>query len=158
MTEVSLDRNGLGSESEEDTSRMVLLIALCLSQNHIVQSLDLEGNQLTDGLNIYLDADSNKKKKLLTYLPTMATDSGPPFGAMRNIGDIPICVVPHYMVFVQGLESRFTLGGMDINSLDTIFRFLRQWNMPLLFTSTAETYPRRSNRIRAKKVSQLMGK
>jgi len=42
--------------------------------------------------------------------------------------------------------------------LDALFRFMKEWNMPLLYTSRLGKEPRRSKRIRKKMVTEFMGK
>lgn len=219
MREVSLDHNCLGSQSEEIISKNVDLIARRISNNPVVEMLDLEHNQLIDIdaimlasslqmntnlrklrlrgnritqngfsalLNVlynrrslnrlsqysnhtcfiisgedtfslvnneFINPENNRRMKLIRCLPVATPGCPHVINVMGNLRGIPIGVVPQMFVFVQGMESAF-----KVNGLDATFRLMRHWNMPLLFTSSAGPYPRRSNRIRAKKVAQLMGK
>ncbi|KAL9178850.1 hypothetical protein ACHAXT_003981 [Thalassiosira profunda] len=105
--------------------------------------------------NFYYDPDKNRKFKMTRCLPvaTPKISHSSAITVMSNIQDIPLGIVPHIIVFVQRLESVLVMKG-----LDATFRLMKNWNMPLLYTSSAGPCPRRSNRIRAKKVAQLMGK
>ncbi len=74
---------------------------------------------------------------------------------MAFLYSLPIGVMPKVFHILQGNGLRMA---RSFNVLDGVFRFMREWSMPLLYTSRAGPELRRSERIRKRMVKQLMGK
>ena len=68
---------------------------------------------------------------------------------MTYLKDTPIEVMPRLLVLLH--DTAFY-------KLNALFRFMKEWNMPLLYTSRLGKEPRRSKRIRKKMVMKYMGK
>ena len=64
-------------------------------------------------------------------------------GALSTIG-----VLTHYNYASETVT--------EYSGLNAVFKFIREWNMPLLYTSSIGPQVRRSHRIRNKKVVELM--
>lgn len=100
--------------------------------------------------NIYLDINLNRKVKMLGALLTAYSHAGD-----YKLSDLPAQVMPGVLAFAQGE------GVLDVfkhNRLNALFTLtLREWNMPLLYTSRIiRPKPRTSDgRIRKINVTSL---
>ena len=69
--------------------------------------------------------------------------------------DVPTKIMPRILHFLQGVGL---MNETKYNRLDTVYRLIREWSMPLLYTSRVGPKSRRSERLRRRKVLQLMAK
>ena len=90
-------------------------------------------------VNRFLDPVFNKNAKLFGMLQRRK----------RILEDTPLQIIPKVLVLLHNVAS---------DKLDAIFGFMKEWNMPLLYTSRLGKEPRRSKRIRKKTVMKYMGK
>jgi len=90
-------------------------------------------------VNRFLDPVFNKNAKLFGMLQRRK----------RILEDTPLQIIPKVLVLLHNVAS---------DKLDAIFGFMKEWNMPLLYTSCLGKDPRRSNRLRKKMVMKYMGK
>ena len=68
--------------------------------------------------------------------------------------DTPLQIIPKVLVFLRSMSYE-----SPSYELGAIFRFMKEWSMPLLYTNRRlGKDPRRSDRIRKKKVMKYMGK
>ena len=108
--------------------------------NHtcLVKFTDEEDVLSLGQFNRYADPVSNKNIKL--------------FGVLQRYHlkeDTPLQIIPKVLALLHNVAR---------NQLDALFRFMKEWNMPLLYTSRLGKEPRRSKRIRKKMVTEFMGK
>lgn len=111
-------------------------------------------------INCYEDPKLNRARKIVCAIshegahlvgsPTLVVEG---FELPLNVSDIPVGIMPRVLSFLQK-EGRFLVGG-EFNAL---FLFIREWNMPLLYTNSIGTELRRSERIRKKEIIKLMKK
>ena len=66
-----------------------------------------------------------------------------------NLTGVPIKVMPRVLAFIQEIVA-------EEKRLNATFTFIREWNLPLLYTSKIGLELRRSDRIRKKRVMELM--
>ena len=89
-------------------------------------------------INEHANPGINKNRKIFHLLPHYLKD------------DTPLQIIPKVLVLLHNVAS---------NKLDAIFGFMKEWNMPLLYTSRClGKDPRRSHRLRKKMVMKYMGK
>ena len=93
-------------------------------------------------LNTHLDSKVNNTEKLIIALDIEAN--------MPLLSTIPIELMPRVLYLIQGR------GFFESQSLSRTFRFIRQWCMPLLYTSCIGLELRRSDRVRKKMVMNCM--
>ena len=100
---------------------------------------------------MFTDPTINKKMKILCDI----TSFNGSYTNLSNLDDFPVKFMPRVVYFLQGV------GFMDEtkhNRLDAVYRLIREWSMPLLYTNRVGPEVRRSDRIRRQKVLQLVGK
>jgi len=97
----------------------------------------LDDKKLSE-LNTKYNPKLNKVMKLMDVLVVESN--------MPHLSTIPIELMPRVLFLVQGR------GFFDTPSLSRTFKFIRQWSMPLLYTSCVGFEPRRSERVRKKMV------
>ena len=103
--------------------------------------LVVDGDEELSEINTKYDPKLNKVIKLMGIL-VLETN-------MRLLNNIPIELMPRVLFLVQGR-------GLFIPSLSGTFWFIRQWSMPLLYTSCVGLELRRSERVRKKMVMKYM--
>ena len=103
--------------------------------------LVIDGDEKLSLLNTRNNPNHNKAEKLINVLGIQTN--------MRLLNNIPIELMPRMLFLVQGR-------GLFIPSLSGTFWFIRQWSMPLLYTSCLGLEPRRSERVRKKMVMDYM--
>ena len=103
--------------------------------------LVIDGDKELSLLNTRNNPNHNKAEKLINVLGIQTN--------MRLLNNIPIELMPRVLYLVQGR-------GLFIPSLCRTFMFIRQWSMPLLFTSCVGLEPRRSERVRKKMIMNYM--
>ena len=103
------------------------------------------GGEELSKLNICFDPKRNEAKKLMGVMlfePNMC-----------RLSNIPIELMPRVLYLIQGNgfvdHERF-------NVLSPLFWFIRQWSMPLLYTSCVGLEPRRSERVRKKMIMKYI--
>ena len=104
--------------------------------------LVVDGDEELSQLNTWNDPKLNKVIKSMGVL-VLETN-------MRLFSNIPIELIPKLLYLLQGR------GFYKNPSLSRTFRFIRQWCMPLLYTSCVGLEPRRSERVRKKMVLEYM--
>lgn len=98
-------------------------------------------------INTSLDPKRNKLEKLVPFI--YAADHT----SITHFEDFPLGLMPRVLAFLNE-TGMYT----EISCLRYIYHFLREWSMPLLYTSRAGPELRRSERIRKKMVKQHMRK
>ena len=108
--------------------------------NHtcLVKFTDEEDVLSLGQFNRYADPVSNKNIKLFSVLQRYHLKE-----------DTPLQIIPKVLALLHNVAR---------NQLDALFGFMKEWNMPLLYTSRLGKDPRRSKRIRKKMVNKCMGK
>ena len=104
--------------------------------------LVVDGDEELSEINTKYDPKLNKVEKLMGVL-VLETN-------MRLLSSIPIELIPRVLYLLQGE------GFLENPSLSRTFRFIRQWCMPLLYTSCIGLELRRSDRVRKKMVMNCM--
>ena len=94
-------------------------------------------------VNTFTDSVLNKNLKLIHALK---------HGTNYLKDDTPLHIIPRVLVLLGT-----TIPFKTRYKLDGIFGFIKEWNMPLLYTSRLGKEPRRSKRIRKKMVMKYMG-
>ena len=102
-----------------------------------------DGDEELSKVNIWIDPKFNETDKLFSVLRHQSN--------MHILNNIPIELMPRVLYLLQGRGFEF----VDRN-LNPLFWFIRQWCMPLLFTSCVGLEPRRSERVRKRKVADYM--
>ena len=104
------------------------------------------------GINSSVDSILNRKVKMLGALVgTNNADST----NVAYLDTAPIKIMPRVLAFLQGKE---TMNASKYNGLNAVFMFMREWNMPLLYTNHIDPELRRSERIRKKMIMHYMSK
>ena len=103
--------------------------------------LVIDGDEKLSLLNTRNNPNHNKAEKLINVLGIQTN--------MRLLNNIPIELMPRVLYLLQGR-------GLFIPSLCRTFMFIRQWSMPLLFTSCVGLELRLSERVRKKMVMDYM--
>ena len=95
--------------------------------------------------NKFLNPKVNRWIKLMSFL--LSTDEN--YTNMRHLDDMPVEIMPRVLAFImEHLNETHRLNG--------IFMLMREWRLPLLYTSSVGPEPRRIVRVRKNKVMQLM--
>jgi len=115
--------------------------------NHIcfIKFTDKEDVFKLNEVNKYTDPVFNKNLKIFKSL--MRDDQRK--NGLSYLKDTPIEVMPRLLALLDNTA---------MYRLNALFRFMKEWSMPLLYTSRLGEEPRRSNRIRKKMVMKSMGK
>ena len=95
--------------------------------------------------NTYVEPKLNRDMKLLCVLTCFYKNNADPL----NLAGVPIKVMPRVLAFIQQIVA-------EQYRLNATFTFIREWRMPLLYTSKIGLDLRRSDRIRKKRVMELM--
>ena len=91
--------------------------------------------------NKYVDSKLNRIVKLMRFL--LSTDEN--YTNMRHLDDMPVEIMPRVLAFMmEHLNETHRLNG--------IFMLMREWSLPLLYTSSVGPEPRRSERVRKNRV------
>jgi len=101
-----------------------------------------DGDEELSKVNIWIDPKFNETDKLFSVLRHQ--------GNMHILNTIPIELMPRVLYLLQGR------GFVDSLNINPVFWFIRQWCMPLLYTSCVGFEPRRSERVRKRKVMDYM--
>ncbi|KAL9191257.1 hypothetical protein ACHAXT_000963 [Thalassiosira profunda] len=97
--------------------------------------------------NAFTSPEVNRKLKMLNLLPTLGNISD-----LHHLFGFPLGLAPRIIELLgEGLLMQSEPYG-----LSGLFLFMRHWSMPLLYTNNCDPSPRRSERIRKKKVDALM--
>ena len=94
-----------------------------------------------DWINATTDPIHNKNNKFLLLLHD---------GGGKYLKDTPIEIIPMVLALLRSTAKKEC-------ELNVLFGFVREWNMPLLYTSCAGPQLRRSKRIHKKMVMKYMG-
>ena len=94
-----------------------------------------------DVINTTTDPVHNKNRKFLGRLHD---------GGGKYLKDTPIEIIPMVLALLRSTAKKE-------RELAVLFGFVREWNMPLLYTSCAGPQLRRSKRIHKKLVMKYMG-
>ena len=103
-----------------------------------------EENKLAN-FNKYVDPKKNRIVKLLSCL--LSTDEN--YTNMRHLDDMPVEIMPRVIAFIIEHIN-------ETHKLNDVFMLMREWSLPLLYTSSVGPEPRRSERVRKNRVMQLM--
>jgi len=101
-----------------------------------------DGDEELSKVNIWIDPKFNETDKLFSVLRHQ--------GNMHILNNIPIELMPRVLYLLQGR------GFVDSLNINPVFWFIRQWCMPLLYTNCVGLEPRRSERVRKRKVMDYM--
>ena len=108
-------------------------------------------------VNKLTNPEANRKVKLFAALFSHQN--------MMYLNDTPIEVFPRVLFFLHSTTKTIVWEvkrpdeePQRLEKLCVLFRFMREWSMPLLYTNRALIEPRRSGRIRKKMVMKYMGK
>lgn len=115
-----------------------------ISDSNHTCSIDAGVNSVLRYANSTIDPKTNRKVKILSSL-----------GHISYLDDAPVEIMPKVLDLLQGKEFMDT---SKYNGLDAVFRFIREWSMPLLYTSYIGPELRRSERTRKKMNMHYMGK
>ena len=135
----------VGFEAVEDLLRNLSDLNAIHASNHTCHVTGC--NKEISLFNTFTEPAQNRSYKLLEIVNIK--------GNMHILNEAPIELLPRILFLIQGE------GFMDpskYNSVEAVFLFIRQWSLPLLFTSQIGFEPRRSVRIRKKMVRQCVGK
>lgn len=93
-------------------------------------------------INEHANPGINKNRKIFHLLPHYLKD------------DTPLQIIPKVLVLLHNVARNEAS-----NELEAIFGFMKEWSMPILYTSRCiGKDPRRSDRIRKKKVMKCKEK
>ena len=101
----------------------------------------------TSKFNWFVDYNVNRRIKIWGVI----VPNNERYNNSNCLNDAPIKTMPRVLDLLQ--KGRIPKAG-----LNSTFLFVREWNMPLLYTSRIGPEPRRSGRLRKNNVMQFMGK
>ena len=116
--------------------------------------LDIGEDDVLSKFNSFVDSEVNWKVKILGAL--VLHNEG--YTNIFHIEDAPIEIMPRVLAFLQEEEGNEVMDPSRYNSLNAGFMLMREWNMPLLYSSCIGPELRRSERIRKKMIMHYMGK
>ena len=109
--------------------------------NHTCLVIFGEENHVCRLANHYVDSKLNRIVKLMSFL----LSTGENYTNMRHLDDMPVEIMPRVLAFMmEHLNETHRLNG--------IFMLMREWSLPLLYTSSVGPEPRRSERVRKNRV------
>ncbi|KAL9186304.1 hypothetical protein ACHAXT_005542 [Thalassiosira profunda] len=150
----------LGGNDITKVGAMALTYSLCCPRglnslyedsNHTCM-VDLGEDSSLRGVNVFDDPQLNRSMKILGTLVPL----GEIYWNMRLFNNVPVEIIPRVLVLLRG--ERFGNLLIQHNALSAVYRFIREWNMPLLYTNRRCPENRRDERLRKKKVKELMGR
>ena len=102
-------------------------------------------------VNAFVDPHLNRFVKIVGHLVPHNAN----YTNMHLLDDCSVEMMPRVLVLLQG---RGVMDQSKHNALSAVFRFIREWSLPLLYTSRRRPEHRRSERLRKKKVKELMAR
>ena len=107
------------------------------------------GNNCLSRLNSHTCPEFNSKANILVVLFNFNNIG---YSNTLSLNDTPVKVMPKVSAQIQGKGVMDTL---QYNVLNAVIRYMREWYMPLLYTSCIGSDVQRSKRIQKNKVVKL---